>query len=136
MDYEMTMQQRIDSLKRGVQYGKDNGKKNMIVDLDLLAAVLNLTKEKRVLQPMQPVVLDEDGIARFQGNKIVAFLCDWAAARGMGMNEMAAMLFSDEDRSQFAQQIGYSVSGYGDLSYAVDVEKADEAVRKLLEKQS
>jgi hypothetical protein len=37
------MKDRIDSLKRAVQYGLENGKKNVIVELDLLAAILNMT---------------------------------------------------------------------------------------------
>lgn len=40
-----------------------------------------------------------------------------------------------EERSQFAQLTGYSVSGWGDLSYASrkDVAKADEIVEALIE---
>ena len=34
------MQEKIESLKRVVQWGLDNSKTNMIVDLDVLAAVL------------------------------------------------------------------------------------------------
>jgi hypothetical protein len=33
------------------------------------------------------------------------------------MNSLAVMTFSREDREQFAQLIGYSVSGFGELSY-------------------
>lgn len=36
------------------------------------------------------------------------------------MNDLACMEFSQEDREQFAQLIGYSLSGYGDLSYVSD----------------
>jgi hypothetical protein len=67
--------------------------------------------------PMQPIVLDDDGIARFKGNAIVRFLLD----RGpITLNDLALMNFSDEDREQFAQLIGYSVCGFGELSYASD----------------
>jgi len=65
--------------------------------------------------PMQPVVLDQDKVARFKKNKIVEFLLD---AGKFNMNDLAMMNFTKEDRSQFAQLIGYSVSGFGDLSYA------------------
>ena len=43
------------------------------------------------------------------------------------------MPFSDEDREQFAQLIGYSVSGFGELSYASAemVEKADEIAEDI-----
>lgn len=33
------------------------------------------------------------------------------------MNALTQMDFTDDDREQFAQLIGYSLSGYGDLSY-------------------
>ncbi len=36
------------------------------------------------------------------------------------MNQLARMEFSDEDREQFAQLTGYSLSGFGDLDYVSD----------------
>ena len=36
------------------------------------------------------------------------------------MNDLNSRVFSIEDREQFAQLIGYSVSGFGDLSYVSD----------------
>lgn len=68
--------------------------------------------------PMQPIVLDPDGVPRFKANAIVRFLVEWCRERGMGLNELAEMDFSDDDRGQLAQLIGYSVSGFGELSYA------------------
>lgn len=62
--------------------------------------------------PMQPIVLDDHGTARFLQNAIVKDLAD-----GM-MNEIALSDYSQKDREQLAQLIGYSVSGFGDLSYA------------------
>lgn len=84
--------------------------------------------------PMQSVILDEDGTARFKANKIVEYLQSWATLRGMDMNALAIMPFDREDREQFAQLIGYSVSGFGELSYASDeaVDKADRLVEQLL----
>jgi hypothetical protein len=84
--------------------------------------------------PMQPVELDSQGVARFKANKIVRHLLDWASDRGMNLNDIARMPFDAEDRMQLAQLIGYSVSGYGDLSYASreSVAIADELVEKLL----
>jgi hypothetical protein len=38
------------------------------------------------------------------------------------MNTLARMDFSDDDRQQFAQLIGYSLSGYGELQSYVDDE--------------
>jgi hypothetical protein len=65
--------------------------------------------------PMQPLVKDKNGTARFQENKIVRFLLE---AGPFDMNKLAAMPFGSDDRMQFAQLIGYSVSGFGELPYA------------------
>jgi hypothetical protein len=71
--------------------------------------------------PMQPVVLDERGTPRFKENAIVRYLIDLCRDRGIAdMNTLAIIPFSREDREQFAQLIGYSVSGAGDLSYVSD----------------
>ena len=72
---------------------------------------------KEVRHPVQPVVVDENGVERFKGNKIVLFLL---RNGGYDMNDLGRMEFSNEDREQFAQLIGYSVSGFGDLSYVSD----------------
>ena len=65
--------------------------------------------------PMQPLEMDDDNIVRFKKNAIVTYLLD---AGQFDMNDLAVIPFSAEDREQFAQLIGYSVSGFGDLSYA------------------
>jgi hypothetical protein len=77
--------------------------------------------------PMQPIGLDELGTARFKENKIVRWLLDEAGeGRKVDMNRIAMMghfgggLFSKEDQMQFAQLIGYSVCGYGELGYVSD----------------
>lgn len=62
--------------------------------------------------PIQPII---DG--RFKENKIVSDLLDFAQSKGFGLNEIAMKNYSKTDRQQFAQLIGYSVSGYGSLSY-------------------
>lgn len=87
--------------------------------------------------PMQPIVLAPDNVFRFRPNKIVSFLLDWATPRGIGMNELAMMQFDDDEREQFAQLIGYSISGYGELSYVSDesYDKANAAADKLRTKQ-
>lgn len=87
--------------------------------------------------PRQPVVTDARGVKRFKRNAIVRELLDRAtAARIMDMDAIALMNFSDEDQQQFAQLIGYSVSGYSELPYAgeqdgcqCDVHKAMRAER-------
>lgn len=84
--------------------------------------------------PMQPIFIDKNGTARFKANAIVRFLLDWSSGRGMDLNQLAIMNFSDEDREQFAQLIGYSVSGFGDLSYVREesVVAADAIADELL----
>ena len=72
--------------------------------------------------PIQPIEKDEHGTLRFKKNAIVDFL---AKDR---LNELAAMDFSREDWEQLAQLIGYSLSGFGDLSYVSD-ETYDTAER-------
>lgn len=67
--------------------------------------------------PIQPIEQDANGIMRFQKNEIVRFLLD---AGPFDMNDLACMSFSNEDREQFAQLIGYSLSGFGELSYVSD----------------
>lgn len=95
-----------------------------------------MTVRRSNKHPMQPIDFDTDGIIRFQKNKIISFLIEWSSSRGIDMNALAVMDFSNEDRMQFAQLIGYSVSGYGELPYAskqsvLDADtKADELVKK------
>lgn len=67
--------------------------------------------------PMQPLIEDHEGIIRFKKNAIVRYLLDSGTA---DMNTLALMPFSDEDRMQFAQLIGYSVGGFAELSYVSD----------------
>ena len=74
--------------------------------------------------PVQPLKKDNDGVLRFKKNNIVRFLLD---AGPFDLNKLALMPFSDEDREQFAQLIGYSLSGFGDLDYVSD-ETYDKAV--------
>lgn len=79
---------------------------------------------------MQPVEFDADGVARFKANAIVRFLLD---AGPFDMNVLFCAPFKREDREQFAQLIGYSVSGAGGLPYmsAELIEKADAEVERL-----
>ena len=62
--------------------------------------------------PMQPIYADGHGVQRFKPNAIVDYM-----ATKIGLNELHIMPFTNEDHDQLAQLIGYSVSGYGDLSY-------------------
>jgi len=67
--------------------------------------------------PIQPLIADSNGTVRFKENKIVTYLLDHG---GLDMNDLAKYPFDKEDRVQFAQLIGYSLSGFGDLSYVSD----------------
>ena len=81
--------------------------------------------------PMQPVAWDGKDVVRFKENPIVRFLLD---AGPFDLNQLAVMPFQDHDRDQFAQLIGYSVSGWGELSYVKDerYSEAREAVDELM----
>lgn len=67
--------------------------------------------------PIQPVETDEKGVARFKPNAIVRFLLDEGP---FDMNDLARKGFSADDQEQFAQLIGYSLSGFSELSYVRD----------------
>lgn len=68
-------------------------------------------------QPIQPIVTDEHGVERFQGNSIVRHLLDMCPD---DLNDLARLDFPQADWEQFAQLIGYSVSGFKELSYVTD----------------
>ncbi len=68
--------------------------------------------------PVQPLLKDSQGTVRFKVNRIVRYLLDTHPT--CNLNMLACMDFSDDDRQQFAQLIGYSLSGYGSLSYVSD----------------
>jgi hypothetical protein len=67
--------------------------------------------------PIQPLELDDRGTLRFKENKIVRYLLDNG---GIDLNKLACLDFNGEDREQFAQLIGYSLSGFGELGYVTD----------------
>jgi hypothetical protein len=67
--------------------------------------------------PMQPVYLDDEKVLRFRHNAIVEHLL---AHSKIDLNQIAMLDFSQEDREQFAQLLGYSVRGYHELSYVSD----------------
>lgn len=67
--------------------------------------------------PIQPIVTDSNGVLRFKENAIVRYLLDQG---GIDLNQLAILEFSRDDRVQFAQLIGYSLSGFGMLSYVDD----------------
>ena len=72
---------------------------------------------KTTEHPIQPIFKDRDGLLRFKQNAIVRFLLEDGPN---DMNRLSIMPFSQEDREQFAQLIGYSLSGFSELSYVSD----------------
>lgn len=66
--------------------------------------------------PIQPLVRI-DGVIRFKKNAIVEYLLETSKKT---MDDLAVIEFTQEDREQFAQLIGYSLSGFADLSYVSD----------------
>lgn len=82
--------------------------------------------------PIQPIVMDPHGVARFKKNKIVEYLLDQGE---FNMNDIARIEFPREDRVQFAQLIGYSVCGFGDLGYVSDedYEAASKEVQRVVQ---
>ena len=69
--------------------------------------------------PMQPIVRVAS-VARFKRNAII----DWLFQTGkISLNEIAATPMPQEDRDQFWQLLGYSVSSYCDLSIISDASK-------------
>ena len=86
--------------------------------------------------PIQPLALDEHETLRFKGNAIVRHILDFG---GLDLNYIGRKNFTREDHVQFAQLIGYSLSGFGELSYVSDEDyKAAEAMYedKLNEKDA
>lgn len=81
--------------------------------------------------PMQKIHIAKDGVARFVPNPIVEYLLDKGP---FDLNHLFVQDgFSKADWEQFAQLIGYSVSGWRDLSYASKkrIRKADEKAAKV-----
>lgn len=70
------------------------------------------TEQERVVMPLQPIMN-----GRFVPNRIVEMLLEVAPT---DMNKIACMNFTDQERMQFAQLIGYSLSGFSELSYVDD----------------
>ena len=76
--------------------------------------------EMEMKHPNQPLIVDSGGIVRFQTNEIVCTLLDWSSERGFSLNQIEVMDFSQSDRTQFAQLIGYSLCGFHELPYVSD----------------
>ena len=77
---------------------------------------IKLAQVRKTKHPIQPLRFDEHGTLRFKPNAIVQHLLD----KGPFTLDDLNFDFTTDDRIQFAQLIGYSLSGYGDLSYVDD----------------
>jgi hypothetical protein len=90
-------------------------------------------------QPMQPVIKDEGGTLRFRENAVIRYIVDHAGDvvhpgapaidPGTGrpyhqgrldLGKLMTLDFPQEDREQFAQLMGYALTGYHELSYVSD----------------
>jgi hypothetical protein len=82
-------------------------------------------------QPTQPIELDAYGVVRFQPNAILVYLFE---SKRLNLNDISIKRFPVEDMRQVWQQLGYSVSGYGDLSFADpgEVAVADAEAARLV----
>lgn len=80
--------------------------------------------------PIQPVADDGTGVLRFKKNPIVQKLLDDGP---FDLNHVAQWLdVTHDDRRQFAQLIGYSLCGFGELWYCDEetYEAAERMARK------
>jgi hypothetical protein len=95
--------------------------------------------------PMQPVYEDAHGTIRFRRNALVDTLVERDSERGRvypdfpartdgGLNWTGMQDFEQEDEEQLAQLIGYSVSGYHELSYVSNksAAQASKLAREIL----
>lgn len=75
--------------------------------------------------PRQAIEWDGHGVVRFRSNPLVRWLLDQVP---MALNKTAVLAshegeeVTDEDHAQLAQLMGYSVSGWGGLSYVSEEE--------------
>lgn len=79
-----------------------------------------MVTDKQTISPIQPIAND-----RFVPNRIVVALLESST---LDMNKLAMMDFTQQERIQFAQLIGYSLNGFAELSY-VDDETYEAAVK-------
>lgn len=95
--------------------------------------------DRQIKPPMQPIVIDDRGVYRFLENRIISRLVDHGRRTGYGLNEIAHDfhngIFNVDEQMQLSQLIGYSIEGYGTLSYVSDesYEEALEQKNKLQE---
>jgi hypothetical protein len=93
--------------------------------------------------PRQPIGLDTEHVARFKTNKLIR----WMLKQGeegkkfdlntIGRVAASGREFSWDDCVQVWQQLGYSVSGFGELSFVPkdEVDACDRIAEELLAKE-
>lgn len=122
-DYES----RIDTARD--KWCDEAGSYNADIFPSELAARAAIEAMREPKHPMQPIVWVND-VVRFKANNIIRHIIDHGS---ISLKDIAMLAgdpengFTQEDQEQLAQLIGYSVSGFGDLSYASEmaVEEAD-----------
>lgn len=77
---------------------------------------MKIASDRKKQHPIQPLEFDTNNVLRFKPNMIVTKLLKEGP---FTMNDFCVG-FSDEDKIQFAQLIGYSLSGFSELSYVDD----------------
>ena len=77
--------------------------------------------------PLQPMIAEPGRGGRFRENALVTYLLERASQHGCDLNHLATVPASEADREQFAMLIGYSLSGFLELSY-VREETATRAI--------
>ena len=72
--------------------------------------------------PIQPLISDTECV-RFKSNALVCALLEHGRATGFSLNELSIKFPWAEhadDWKQLSQLIGYSLKGYGELTYVTD----------------
>ena len=85
--------------------------------------------------PIQPLADDTHGVTRFKANAIVQYLLEHGP---FDLDHIGRLGFSAADQEQFAQLIGYSLSGFSELPYVrIDTyDTAEMAVDELDERNA
>ena len=81
--------------------------------------------EKLPPHPMQPILLDQRGKARFRSNPLVEWILEEnREGRVVDLNRIAKEgwrdLWTDEDYAHFIQLLGYSISGFAEVGGVSD----------------
>lgn len=87
--------------------------------------------QNQVGHPSQPVEVAADNIVRFKPNAIVKYMVE----NGPWDLDRLSTIGTGKDYSQLAQQLGYSVSGWGDLSIVNDARHAAVELNRHVSQQ-